>query len=185
MLRNPDQFLDTVAELEIATVLMRKGFNIELEARKSGKTTDIFLTQEQVCIEVKNLHLDPMLVDQTLSGEAEPVWLRDRLPSAVEEKYEQLPSGYANILVVVAPADVQFDEFEDFFINVPTTVDTTTMQVTHGRPQGFFYSERTDGSMIHTKVSAVIMWKDYVRRYIINPSAYVRVSEDVLARIVC
>jgi hypothetical protein len=183
MLKNPVQFLDTIAQVEVASILLTKGFEIELEARKSGKTPDIFLIREGVCIEVKNLHMDAVLQEQALSGEAEPVWLRDRLPFAVEEKCLQLADGYPNILAVIAPPEVQFDEFEDFFINTPTTMNTTTGQVTRGTPDGFFYSERLDGSKIHAKLGAVIMWKDHARRYLMNPNAKFMISEELLKKI--
>ena len=182
MLKNPVQFLDTIAQVEVASILLTKGFEIELEARKSGKTPDIFLIREGVCIEVKNLHMDAVLQEQASSGEVEPVWLRDRLPSAVEEKYLQLAHGYPNILAVIAPPEVQFDEFEDFFINIPTTMNITTGLVTRGKPEGFFFSERLDGSKIHTKMSAVVMWKDTVRRYIMNPNANLPVNDELLQR---
>jgi len=122
MMKNPGQFLDTIAQVKVAAELVIRGFRIELEANKSGRTPDIFLIQEAVCIEVKNLHLDPRLVEQTLSGENRVVEMRDRLPSAVEEKYVQLPEGYRNILILLAAADVQFDEFQDFFIDIPVTL---------------------------------------------------------------
>jgi hypothetical protein len=182
MLKNPDQFLDTIGQVEIASALVRKGFEIELEAERSGKTSDIFLTLEGVCIEVKNLHMDTVLEEQALSGDAEPVWLRDRLPSAVEEKYAQLPEGYPIMLAVIAPPEVQFDEFEDFFINIPTTMNLATRQVMRGKPEGFFYSERIDGSKIHRKMSAVVMWKDTVRRYLMNPNADIQVNEELLQK---
>jgi hypothetical protein len=182
MLKSPDQFLDTMGQVEIATALVVKGFEIELEAKKSGKTSDIFLTREGVCVEVKKLHMDAVLEEQALSRDAEPVWLRDRLPPAVEEKYAQLPDGYPNILAVIAPPEVQFDEFEDFFINIPTTMNLATRQVTRGKPEGFFYSERIDGSKIHTKMSAVVMWKDTERRYLMNPNADVQVNEELLQK---
>lgn len=182
MLKNPVQFLDTIAQVEVASILLTKGFEIELEARKSGKTPDIFLIREGVCIEVKNLHMDAVLQIQASSGEAEPVWLRDRLPSAVEEKYLQLARGYPNILAVIAPPEVQFDEFEDFFINIPTTMNITTGLATRGKPEGFFFSERLDGSKIHTKMSAVVMWKDTVRRYLMNPNANLPVNDELPQR---
>jgi hypothetical protein len=72
MLKNADQFLDTVAQLELASVLLTRSFEIELEAKKSGKTWDIFLIREGICIEVKNLHMDAVLLDQALTGNAEP-----------------------------------------------------------------------------------------------------------------
>lgn len=50
MLKNPVQFLDTIAQVEVASILLTKGFEIELEARKSGKTPDIFLIREGVCM---------------------------------------------------------------------------------------------------------------------------------------
>lgn len=182
MLKSPDHFLDTIGQVEITSALLAKGFEIELEAKKSGKTSDIFLTREGVCIEVKNLHMDTVLEEQALSGDAEPVWLKDRLPSAVEEKYAQLPDGYPNILAVIAPPGVHFDEFEDFFINIPTTMNLATRQVTRGKPEGFFYSERIDGSKIHTKMSAVVMWKDAERKYLMNPNAVVQVNEELLQK---
>jgi hypothetical protein len=182
MLKNSDQFLDTMAQVEVASILLTKGFGIELEARKSGKTPDIFLIREGVCIEIKNLHMDALLLEQAISGKAEVVWLRDRLPSAVEEKYDQLPDHYPNILVVIAPAEVQFDEFQDFFIDIPTTFNITTREVTRGKPKGFFYQERTDGTKIHTKLGAVIMWKDRAHRYLMNPTADTMVSEELLKR---
>jgi len=183
MLKNPDQFLDTIAQVEVASVLLTKGFNIELEARKSDRTPDIFLIDEQVCIEVKNLHLDPVLQEQTLSGRDEVVSLKDRLPSAVEEKYDQLPDGFPNILVVIAAADVEFDEFEDFFIDGRETMNIETGERTIGNPEGYFYQERTDGTSIHTKLGAVIMWKDHARRYLMNPYASLPFSDALLKRI--
>jgi len=182
MLKNSDQFLDTIAQIEIASVLLTRGFEVELEAEKSGRTPDIFLVREGVCVEVKNLHMDTVLLEQALSGDAKPVWLRDRLPCAVEEKYAQLPDGYPNILVVIAPPEVQFDEFEDFFVNIPTTANFDTGEVTHGKPEGFFYCERIDGTKIHTKMTAVVMWKDTVRRYLMNPYANIQVNEELLQR---
>lgn len=183
MLKNPDQFLDTIAQVEVASVLLTKGFEIELEANKSGKTPDIFLIREGICIEIKNLHIDPILLEQALTGNAEVVWLRDRLPSAVEEKYDQLPDSYPNILVVFAPLEVQFDEFEDFFIDIPMTYNLDTGEVTRGKPRGFFYHERVDGTKSHIKLSAVIMWKDHARRYLVNPNANIMVAEEVLQKI--
>jgi hypothetical protein len=171
MMKNADQFLDTLAQVEVAANLLTKGFRVELEASKAGRTPDIFLIDDGVCIEVKNLHLDPRLMEQTLSGEARVVTLRDRLPSAVEEKYAQLPEGYPDILVVIAAADVHFDEFEDFFIDIPRN------------KSGFFYQEHTDSTKIHTKLGAVIMWKDQGRRYIKNPYANITINEDLLNRI--
>jgi len=182
MLKNPAQFLDTIAQVEIASILLTKGFEIELEARKSGRTPDIFLIREGVCIEVKNLHMNAALQEQASSREAEPVWLRDRLPSAVEEKYSQLAHGYPNILAVIAPPEVQFDEFEDFFINIPTTMNIGTGLITHEEPKGFFFSERLDGSKIHTKMSAEEMWKDNVRRCRKNPNANLQVNDQLLQR---
>lgn len=172
MMKNADQFLDTIAQLEVAANLSTKGFRIELEANKGDRTTDIFLIDESVCIEVKNLHTDPRLVEQTLSGENRVVSLRDRLPSAVEGKYLQLPEGYPNMLVVVPGADVQFDEFEDVFIDNPRN------------KLGFFYQERVDGTHIHTKLGAVIMWKDWCRGYIKNPYADIMIDEDLLKKII-
>jgi hypothetical protein len=67
MMKIPNQFLDTMAQVEVAAVLLTKGLMLELEASKSGKTPDIFLTGEEVCIEVKNLHTDPVL-EQATSG---------------------------------------------------------------------------------------------------------------------
>ena len=67
--------------------------DIQLEATKSGGTSDLFLMGEEVCIEVKNLHTDIRLVEQTLSGEDRVVELRDSLPSAVDEKCAQLPDA--------------------------------------------------------------------------------------------
>jgi hypothetical protein len=101
----------------------------------------------------------------------------------VEEKYLQLADGYPNILAVIAPPEVQFDEFEDFFINISTTMNTTTGQVTRGRPEGFFYSERLDGTGINTKLGAAVMWKDHARRYLMNPNAKFMVSEELLKKI--
>jgi hypothetical protein len=183
MLKNPDQFLDTIAQVEVAYVLLTKGIKIELEARKSGKTPDIFLIDERVCIEVKNLHIDPVLQEQTLSGRAEVVSLKNRLPSAVEEKYGQLPEDYPNILVVIAAADVQFDEFEDFFIGGRETLNIETGERTIGNLDGFFYDERIDGRRIHTKLGAVIMWKDHERKYLMNPNASIPFSDALLNRI--
>jgi hypothetical protein len=183
MLKNPDQFLDTIAQVEVASVLLTKGFQMELEAKRSGKTPDIFLIREGICIEVKNLRIDAVLLKQALTGNAEVGWLKDRLPSAVEDKYDQLPDCYPNMLVVFAPPEVQFDEFEDFFIDVPTTHNLYTAEVTRGKPKGFFYQERVDGTKIHTKLGAVIMWKDDRRRYILNPYAKSIVSEELLKKI--
>jgi hypothetical protein len=183
MLKNPDQFLDTIAQVEVASVLLRKGFEIELEAKKSGKTPDIFLIREGICIEIKNLHIDAVLLEQALTGNAEVVWLRDRLPSAVEEKYDQLPDSYPNLLVVFAPPEVQFDEFEDFFIDIPTTYNLDTGEVTRGKPKGFFYQERVDCTKIHTKLGAVIMWKDHTRSYLVNPNANIMIVEELLKKI--
>jgi hypothetical protein len=73
LLKNPVQFLDAIAQVEVASILLTKAFEIELEASKSGKTPDVFLIREGVCIEVKNLHMDAVLQEQALSGEAEPV----------------------------------------------------------------------------------------------------------------
>jgi hypothetical protein len=182
-LKNSDQFLDTIAQVEIASVLITKGFEIELEAKKSGKTPDIFLIREGICVEVKNLHIDAALLEQTLTESAEVVQLKERLPSAVEEKYNQLPEGCPNILVVVAPPEVQFDEFEDFFIDIPTTLNLETGEITRGKPKGFFYQERLDGTKIHTKLSAVIMWKDQVRKYLTNSNANIIIPEELLQRI--
>lgn len=70
MLKNPDQFLDTMAQVEVASYLLTKGFEIELEARKSDKITDISLIREGVCIEVKNLHMDAILLEQAVTGNA-------------------------------------------------------------------------------------------------------------------
>jgi hypothetical protein len=172
MMKNSNQFLDTIAQVEVSADLLKKGFIIELEASKSGKTPDIFLIHECVCIEVKNLHTDPKLMEQTLSRENRVVCMKDRLPSAVEEKYAQLPEDYPNILVVIAPPDVQFDEFEDFFIDNPKN------------NLGFFYQERTDGTKINTKLGAVIMWKDWGRSYITNSFATIMVNEDLLKKII-
>jgi hypothetical protein len=183
MLKNSDQFFDPITQAEVASVLLTKGFEIELEANKSGKTPDIFLIREGICIEIKNLHTDAVLLEQALTGNVEVVWLRDRLPSAVEEKYDQLPDSYQNMLVVFAPPDVQFDEFEDFFIDVPTTHNLGTGEVTRGKPKGFFYQERVDGTKIHTKLGAVIMWKDHTHRYLVNPNANIMVVEELLQKI--
>lgn len=172
MMKNADQFLDTLAQVEVAANLLTKMFRVELEASKAGKTPDIFLIDDGVCIEVKNLQFDPRLMEQTLSGEARVVTFRDRAPSAVEEKYAQLPEGYPDILVVIAAADVHFYEFEDFFIDIPRN------------KSGFFYQERTDGTKIHTKLGAVIMWKDQGRRYIKNPYANIKVNDDLHNRII-
>jgi len=100
----------------------------------------------------------------------------------VEEKYAQLPEGYPNILAVIAPPEVQFDEFEDFFIDIPTTHNLDTGQVTRGKPKGFFYQERVDGTKIYTRMSAVVMWKDTVRRYLMNPNADIQVNEELLQK---
>jgi hypothetical protein len=183
MLKIPDQFLDTIAQIEVASVLTTKGFQIELEAKKSGKIPDIFLIREGICFEVKNLHIDVVLLNQALSGNAGVVSLKKRLPSAVEEKYDQPPDSYPNVLVVFAPPEVQFDEFEDFFIDTPATFNDDTRRVTGGKPNGFFYQERLDGTKIHTKLSAVIMWKDQVRKYLMNPNANITVKEELLQKI--
>jgi len=183
MLRNPDQFLDTMAQVEVASILSTKGFHIELESKKSGKTPDIYMIREAVCIEVKNLHMDAVLLEQAVTGKAKVVWLKDRLPSAVEEKYAQLPDGYPNILVVVSPPEIQFDEFEDLFIDVSTTIYVETGEIMHGSPKGLFYQERVDGRKIYAKISAAVMWKDHVRRYLLNPSAEYAVSEQLLQKV--
>ena len=112
------------------------------------------------------------------------VELRDRLPSAVEGKYAQLAEGYPDILAVIAGADCQFDEFEDFFIDTPVIFDITTGVEERGAPRGFFYHERTDSTKINTKLGAVIMWKDQGRRYIRNPYADIMINEDLLNRII-
>jgi hypothetical protein len=177
MLKNPNQFLDTIAQIEVAFVLLTKGFEIELEAKKSGKTPDIFFS-------LKNLHIDAVLLNQALSGTAQVVWLKKRLPSAVQEKYKQLPDSCPNVLVVFAPPEVEFDEFEDFFIDIPATFNPETKGITRGKPNGFFYQEHLDGTKIHTKLGAVIMWKDDRRRYILNPHAKSMVSEEILTKIV-
>ena len=184
MLKNPDQFLDTIAQLEAASHLLTKGFEIELEARKLDKITDIFLVREGVCIEVKNLHVDAMLLEQALTGNAKVVWLKDRLPAAVVEKYPQLPDGYANIIVIIAPPEVQFDEFEDLFIDIATTVNITTGEITKGKPKGLFYQESIDGAKLYAKMSATVMWKDHERKYLLNQNAQLPISERLLKRIV-
>jgi len=75
-----------------------------------------------------------------------------------------------------------FRKFEDFFINIPTTMNTTTGLVTRGKPEGFFFSEQLDGSKIHTKMSAEEMWKDNVRRCLKNPNANLQVNDQLLQR---
>ena len=181
MLKNSDQFLDTITQAEVASVLLTIGFEIELKANKSGKTPDFFLIREGICFEIKNLHTDAVLLEQALTGEAEVVWLMDRLPSAVEEKYDQLPDCYPNMLVVFALPEVQFDEFEDFLIDILTTYNLDTGEVTRGKPKGFFYKERVDGTKIHAKLGAVIMWKDHTHRYLMNPN--ITVIEELLQKI--
>jgi len=103
MLKNPDQSEDTMAQVEVASALLTKGFEIDLEAEKSGKTPDILLSCEAVCIEVKNLHTAAALLEQAETGNAKVIWLRDRLPQALEEKYNRLLDGSPNILVVITP----------------------------------------------------------------------------------
>jgi hypothetical protein len=85
--------------------------------------------------------------------------------------------------VVFAPPEVEFDEFEDFFIDIPTTFNPETRGVTRAKPNGFFYQERLDGTKIHTKLGAVIMWKDDRRQYILNPYAESVISEELLKKI--
>ena len=101
----------------------------------------------------------------------------------MEEKYDQLPDSYPNIPVVFAPPEVQLDEFEDFFIDIPTTYNLDTGEATRGKPKGFFHQERVDGAKIHTKLGAVIMWKDHTRRYLVNPNANIMVVEEVPQKI--
>jgi hypothetical protein len=74
-------------------------------------------------------------------------------------------------------------EFEDFFIDVPTTHNLGTGEVTREKPKGFFYQERVDGTKIHTKLGAVIMWKNHTRRYLVNPNANIMVVEELLQKI--
>ena len=54
-------------------------------------------------------------------------------------------------------------EFEDFFINIPTTI-TTTGLITHGKPEGSFLSDRLDSARIHTKMSTEVIGKNNVHR---------------------
>jgi len=79
---------------------------------------------------------------------------------------------YANVLAVVAGADTQFNEFEDFFIDNPRT------------KLGFFFLERNDGTKIDNKLDAVFMWNDQGRRYIRNPYANMTVNDGLLRRII-
>ncbi len=56
-----------------------------------------------------------------------------------------------------------FREPEDSFINIPTTMITTTGRVTHGKPEGSL-SDRLDSARVHTKMSAEVIGKDNVHR---------------------
>jgi len=80
------------------------------------------------------------------------------------------------------PPEIQFDEFEDLFIDIPTTVYLETGEVTRDSHQGVFYQERVDGGKVYAKISVVIMWKDHVRRYLLNPNAEFRTSEQLLQK---
>ena len=172
-LKNPPQFEDTLSEIKVASHLISN----KIKKLKLGKSfPDIELTDQNVIIEVKNLHS----AQKWLDSNGEVVCLDDigRMRSKVEEILPKLEGSKVNIILFdVTGAGVSFEEFKDLCIySEKITINLQTKEVV---PlfKGEFSKEE------NKNISAVVMLKDMLKDWyfkgLINPLSDKTIPDNI------
>jgi len=166
-LLNPTQFEDTLIEVQVASVLLERGIDIELP----DTFPDINIPDFDVIIEVKNLHTSEKFLDS--SGKEYAVEIDDikRIWGVISEKIlHKLDDIKTNLILINVPPIVDFDEFIDLLIHhersreggVSVPIDVEKMEDIPDFSGEFAHKSNEN-------ISAVIMMKNGGFRGILNP----------------
>jgi len=138
------QFWDTYSELEVAYFLKKHGLEPRLDEPICGKEPDIFLEEEELVIEVKNLHI-PQKINESA---------KRLIPNS---KVHDTPNGFDTSMHIERMLSSLEQKFQNIYPNIVCFCPETSSEKLTGNCddlKGLIERHR-----ISEKVSALAIWR--------------------------